>query len=55
MKRSAIYNLAIMAVIEDQHIDTCIKADVIETLLDDRKLAKWNEDQEAKNNESVSN
>ena len=55
MKKSAVYNLAIMSIIEDQRIETCVKPEILEVLMEDKKVALWSEKQEEQKNESVSN
>lgn len=47
MKKSEAYLAAQLAVIEADFLSTAQKVDVIETLMEDKKLAIWREEQEA--------
>ena len=52
MKKSVVYTLAMLAVLRDEQTPSTVKLDVIEALLDDRRVAKWSEEQEAKKKEA---
>lgn len=52
MKKSVVYTLAMLAVVKDEQISDTVKLDVIETLLADRSVARWSEEQEAKKKEA---
>ena len=52
MKKSAIYTLAMLAVLRDEQTPSTVKLDVIETLLADRSVARWSEKQEAEKKEA---
>ena len=53
MKKSAIYTLAMLSVLRDEQTPSTVKLDVIETLLADRSVARWSEEQEAKKKEAA--
>lgn len=54
MKKSTVYTWAMEALIYDETLDASQKLEAIEVLIEDRKVALWSEEQEAKKNESVS-
>jgi hypothetical protein len=47
MKKSEIYNLALIAVVNSRDFGCLNKLEVLEALFEDRKLAVWREEQEA--------
>lgn len=55
MKKSERYKRAMIAVINSAVIPAEMKVEVLETLVEDKKMAEWNEQKEAENNESLSN
>ena len=52
MKKSAIYTLAMLAVLRDEQTPATVQLDIIETLLADRNVARWSEKQEAEKEEA---
>ena len=48
MKKSEMYTDAMLAVIENARISAEDKLDIIERLMTDRNLARWNEEQQEK-------
>jgi hypothetical protein len=48
MKKSEQYEAAMMAVLRDAHISDNDKLAIIETLMGDKSLAEWSEQQEEK-------
>lgn len=48
MKKSEIYTKAMLAVIDDDTLTAPQKLEIIDRLLSDRTVAKWNEEQEEK-------
>lgn len=54
MKKSEHYKAAMIAVINSAVIPAEKKVEILETLVEDKKMAIWNEQKEAKENESLS-
>lgn len=48
MKKSEIYHMAMLSVIEDCRLEASTKLKIVEQLIADKSLAKWGEDQEEK-------
>ena len=48
MKKSVIYHMAMLSVIEDAKLDANVKLEIIEQLVGDKNLAKWSEEQDEK-------
>lgn len=46
MKKSELYKLAVLSVIHDNSLDPEDKLDVMELLMNDRRVAEWSEKQE---------
>lgn len=55
MKKSEHYKAAMIAVINSAIIPADKKVEILETLVEDKKMARWNEQKEAEENESLSN
>ena len=55
MKKSERYKAAMIAVINSAIIPADKKVEILETLVEDKKMASWNEQKEAEENESLSN
>ena len=53
-KKSYHYEIAMCAVIETARISTLEKLDILETLMADKRLAKYGEEQEAEKNAALS-
>lgn len=49
MKKSERYTMAMAAVVECGYMHSSNKIEIIETLLEDRKVALWSEKEEKKN------
>ena len=48
MKKSEIYHMAMLSVIEDCRLEASTKLKIVEQLMNDRNLAKWSEEQQEK-------
>lgn len=48
MRKSEIYHMAMLSVIEDCRLEASTKLKIVEQLLSDKSLAKWSEEQEEK-------
>ena len=48
MKKSEIYHMAMLSVIEDCRLEASTKLRIVEQLITDKNLAKWGEVQEEK-------
>lgn len=46
MKKSERYKFAMMAVVNSLCLDASVKLDVLETLMEDKRVAEWSEKQE---------
>ena len=46
MKKSERYHMALLAVLDDGEIDAVEKLEIVETLMDNMKLAEWSEKKE---------
>lgn len=53
MKKSEIYYMAMLSVIEDCRLESCTKLKIIEQLSADKSMAEWCEKQEEKKHETV--
>ena len=51
MKKSYIYQLAMLAVLATERIEPVDKLEVVEVLMNDKRVAEWSEKQEAGNEE----
>lgn len=47
MKKSDIYQLAMLAVVDSEDIEAHDKLEVVEVLMNDKRVAEWSEKQEA--------
>lgn len=54
MKKSTHYEIAMCAIVETTRISTLEKLDVLETLMADKRMAKYGEEQEAEKNAALS-
>lgn len=54
MKKSEHYTMAMAAVVECDYMHSSKKIEIIETLLEDRKMARYREEKEAEKNEPES-
>lgn len=48
MKKSVIYHMAMLSVIEDAKLDANVKLEIVKQLISDQTLAKWSEEQDEK-------
>ena len=55
MKKSEIYTLALVAVVNSRDFSVLDKLDVVKQLMDDRSVAEWSEKQEEKKAQEEAN
>lgn len=46
MKKSELYQLAMLSVVDDESIEAADKLEVVEVLMNDKRIAEWSEKQE---------
>jgi hypothetical protein len=46
MKKSERYQLAMLSVVDDESIEAADKLEIVETLMNDKRIAEWSEKQE---------
>lgn len=49
MKKSERYQIAMIAVVTNNNINAADKLEIIETLMDNKSVAEWNESKEEQN------
>ena len=54
MKKSELYTSAMVAVLDSERFAVCEKLDILEVLMEERRLAKFGEEREAEKDAALS-